>query len=396
MSITKRLLDAMNGEIFVESTVDKGSVFTVRIPQGRIGLNVCGAELADKLRSNRFKSMLKMNKSQIVYEYMPYGSVLIVDDVDSNLYVAKGMMLPYGLKIETVLSGFEAIDKITGGNKYDIVFMDHMMPKLDGIETTKRLREMRYTAPIVALTANALSGSLEMFLANGFDGYMTKPIDIRELNAVLNRFIRDKQPPEVIEAVRLEMGSPTPELDKEPEHKVVDERLAEAVLWDVNNALPILEEIMGKIGGGDADIALYTTTVHGLKSALANIAETKLSDMAFNLEKAGSRGETDVILRDTPIFIDALKEITVKYKRDNTDIATEVSAENMALLLEKLTEIKAACGVFNKKAVKAALDDLKQKTWPRKVNDFLDELYVYLLRGEFKKVILAAETIVDV
>ena len=133
---------------------------------------------------------------------MPYGNVLIVDDVETNIYVTKGLLSPYGLKIDSALSGFEAIDKIKSGSIYDIIFMDHMMPKMDGIEATKILRELGYICPIVALTANALVGQAEMFLANGFDDFISKPIDVRQLNAVLNKLIRDKQPPEVLEAAR--------------------------------------------------------------------------------------------------------------------------------------------------------------------------------------------------
>jgi len=177
-------------------------VFTVRLPQKSIGNNVCGAEMAQQLCSSRFKGILKSNRAQIMRENMPYGSVLVVDDVESNLYVIRGMLQPYGLTIETVLSGFEAVDKIKDGYSYDIVFMDHMMPKMNGIETTKIIREIGYTNPIVALTANAVAGISAMFLENGFDSFMSKPIDTRELNSLLNRLIRDKQPPEVIEAAR--------------------------------------------------------------------------------------------------------------------------------------------------------------------------------------------------
>jgi len=115
MHITKRLIDAMEGEIIVESEFNKGSIFTIRIPQERVGTTVCGEGLADKLRNSRFKNMLKLNRFQIVREYMPYGSVLVVDDVESNLYVAKGMMSPYGLKIETAPSGFGAVEKVKKG-----------------------------------------------------------------------------------------------------------------------------------------------------------------------------------------------------------------------------------------------------------------------------------------
>jgi CheY-like chemotaxis protein len=109
-------------------------------------------------------------------------------------------MEPYKLYIETAMSGKEAIKKIENGKVYDIVFMDHIMPGMDGIESTKRIRELGYTNPIVALTANAVAGQSEIFLTNGFDGFISKPIDIHQLNSILKKFVRDKQPPEVIEA----------------------------------------------------------------------------------------------------------------------------------------------------------------------------------------------------
>jgi len=180
MSITNRLVNLMNGRITIESEVDKGSVFTVYIPQKRIGTAVCGPELAENLKRFNFHSTAITKKIQFLREYMPYGSVLIVDDVESNIYVAKGMLAPYGLKIDTAISGFEAIDIIKKGNEYDIVFMDHMMPEMDGIETVKFIRDMGYKHSIIALTANALIGREEMFLQNGFDAFISKPIDSRE------------------------------------------------------------------------------------------------------------------------------------------------------------------------------------------------------------------------
>jgi CheY-like chemotaxis protein len=127
---------------------------------------------------------------------MPYGSVLVVDDVDINLYVASEILLSYKLEVETADSGFVAIEKIENGKKYDVIFMDHMMPKMDGIETTKKLRELGYTGFIVALTANALVGNDKIFAQNGFDGFITKPIDIKQINTILNKFVRDMHPEE--------------------------------------------------------------------------------------------------------------------------------------------------------------------------------------------------------
>ncbi|MCL2442692.1 MAG: ATP-binding protein [Treponema sp.] len=391
MHITKRLLDAMNGEISVKSEKGKGSVFTVRLPQERIGNNICGPELAEQLRSNRFKGVLKSNRSQIIREYMPYGSVLVVDDVESNLYVARGMMQPYGLTIETVSSGFDAIDKIKEGNKYDIIFMDHMMPVMNGIDSTKKIRDMGYTNPVVALTANALAGTSAIFLENGFDGFMSKPIDIRELNSILNRLIRDKQPPEVVEAARKQMKNQKPVSGSVngPQNK---NDFSLIVVQDIKKALAVLEDILPKINnGGGADINLFTTTVHGMKSALLNIEEAELSAVALKLERAGVAGEITEISERTPEFINALRILLEKHKPRETRNTDDISDEDKIFLTEKLSEIKIACASMQKKAAKIALDELKSKMWPRAVNEFLDDISTYLLYGEIKKIVTVVE-----
>jgi signal transduction histidine kinase/CheY-like chemotaxis protein/ABC-type amino acid transport substrate-binding protein len=214
MGITKNLVDLMNGEITVKSEQGKGSVFTVRLPQGCVDTRVLGRDGAENLRRLHFDKLLQSKTPQIIREYMPYGKVLVVDDMEPNLYVAKGLLAPYGLSIETASSGFEAIDIIKNGAKYDIIFMDHFMPKMDGVETVKKIRDLGYTRPIVALTANVIDGQEEMFLANGFDAFISKPLDIRQLNAVLNQLVRDKYSDETIEAARqlkgdLEQDSPS-------------------------------------------------------------------------------------------------------------------------------------------------------------------------------------------
>ncbi|MCL2721955.1 MAG: ATP-binding protein [Treponema sp.] len=381
MHITKRLLEAMNGQIFVESEQGKGSVFTVRLAQERIGNNVCGCELAQQLRSSRFKGVLKSNRAQIVREYMPYGGVLVVDDVESNLYVARGMMQSYGLKIETVLSGSEAVDKIKEGNKYDIIFMDHMMPVMNGIEATKIIRDLGYNNPIVALTANAVAGISSMFLENGFDGFMSKPIDTRELNSILNRLVRDKQPHEVVEAARKQMKNQKP-----VNGSLYKSDFSKIVVQDIKKALSVLEDILPKLNECDnSSLSLFTITVHGMKSALMNIGETELSAAALKLEQAGGAGKITEILSDTPLFMDALRTVIEKYKPKETDNNDELSDEDKIVLTEKLSEIKTACQRIQKRAAKTALDDLKNKKWPRAVNELLDEISLYILHGEFKK-----------
>jgi len=191
MPIVMSLIQLMGGNVTVESDVGRGTNVRVTIPQEVSGNEILGAETASNLK--HFENQAKSSKKfAFTPEPMPYGRVLIVDDVDTNLFVASGLMSFYKLNIETAGGGREAIAKIEAGNIYDIVFMDHMMPDLNGMETTKILRDMGYAEPIVALTANALIGQAEEFMRNGFDGFVSKPIQTAHLNGILNKFIKDK------------------------------------------------------------------------------------------------------------------------------------------------------------------------------------------------------------
>jgi len=396
LSITKRLLNLMNGEITVESELNKGSVFTVRLPQKRFGDAVCGTENVRRLREFNFPSTTIAKKTQIIREYMPYGSVLVVDDVKSNLFVAKGLLALYGLQIDAVDSGTEAVEKIKSGNVYDIVFMDHIMPVMDGIEATKIIRGIGYDRPIIALTANALVGQAEMFIQNGFNGFVPKPIDSRKLNAILNDFIRDRKPPEIVEAARRE------QIEKDgkgkeglAEKKINLSDIEKYFLIDAGNAVNKLEEIYAKINAlGGKDIESYEITAHSMKSALANIGETGISEIAHRLEQAAIEKNLAVISEETPAFINELKSLIGKLSpaKDNSDV--QITGEDTAYLREKLLEIKTACEAVNKKAAKAAMNDLKQRKWPRRINDILDELSVHLLHSDLEKVAAIAENTV--
>ncbi|MCL2044189.1 MAG: ATP-binding protein [Treponema sp.] len=192
LSIAKKLVEMMGGTIELQSEYGKGSTFTVMIKQKAVECIAIGEEISKNLRDFTFSIEKKSYKSEISIEPMPYGSVLVVDDIEINLDVAEGILSAFGLNIETANSGFEALSLIENGKTYDIIFIDHMMPRMDGIETTQKLRSMGYNGTIVALTANAMVGNKEMFIENGFDGFLAKPINIKEVNSVLNEFIRSK------------------------------------------------------------------------------------------------------------------------------------------------------------------------------------------------------------
>ena len=200
MSIVHSLAQLMDATLDIKSEVGKGTNVVVSIPQKKASNQILGKEVALQLQQFEAYIQTVAKKFSFKPEPMPYGKVLVVDDIDANLYVAKGLLAFYELNIETCSNGHEAIEKIRQDNVYDIIFMDQLMPGIDGTETMLQLREMGYTQPIVTLTANALIGQAEQFIKKGFDGFISKPIQTSHLNSILTKHIRDKQLPEVIES----------------------------------------------------------------------------------------------------------------------------------------------------------------------------------------------------
>ena len=188
MTVTRHLVHLMGGSIEIESELGKGSVFTVRIPQTPVGDEVIGKEAAENLQ--RFDAAGIKHATEVVPVSLPHGRVLVVDDVEINLDIMEGILTPYEINMQGVKSGLAAIEKVKAGKTYDIIFMDHMMPDLNGIQTTKILRDMGYDLPIVALTANAIKDAADLFMKNGFSGYIPKPIDMKELHEYILRFIK--------------------------------------------------------------------------------------------------------------------------------------------------------------------------------------------------------------
>ena len=143
-----------------------------------------------------------MKKVQLLQEPMPYGKVLVVDEKETNINVAKGLLSLYKLHIDSALDGFEAIRKIRKGCVYDIIFISHAMTQIDGIETASHMRYIGYDRPVIAVIASAIAEHTKVFLKSGFNDVLYKPVDIRQLNIILNKHIRDKYPQEVIEKAR--------------------------------------------------------------------------------------------------------------------------------------------------------------------------------------------------
>jgi CheY-like chemotaxis protein len=231
--------------------------------------------------------------------------------------------MPYELKITSASSGYSAIENIKNGNVYDIIFMDHMMPEMDGIETTKRIRELGYSHPIVALTANAVSGQADIFLKNGFDDFISKPIDLRQMNMLLNKMIRDKQPPEVIEAARKESAA-RKELNILPQNKD-DPEFVKVFTREAGKSLATLEELVKNDSWyhHEDDMRVYIIHIHTIKTSLANIGKLDLSAVALKLEQAARNKITEIILSETPLFFQSIRDFLEGFSRQEHSLNTQ-------------------------------------------------------------------------
>lgn len=177
--ITKKYVDLMNGKIWFESEYGVGTTFYVEIEQKILNKDAIG-------------DITETSKGDSKIEYLDCSAykVLVVDDNKLNLKVAQRLLNAYKFNVETVSSGKECVYKVKEGIHYDMIFLDHMMPEMDGIEVVhilKRLKEYDIP-PVVALTANAITGMKEMYLKEGFDEYLSKPINISELNKIINKY----------------------------------------------------------------------------------------------------------------------------------------------------------------------------------------------------------------
>lgn len=181
LAITKKLVELMNGKIVVQSIYGQGSKFTVALDQQIV------------LTPTVSTSEVTPKEDPIDLSLLADKKVLIVDDNKINLKVASRLLKDYNIKTEEVDSGFECINRILQKEEYDLILLDDMMPKMSGVETLKKLKEISdFHTPTIALTANAISGMKEKYLKEGFDDYLSKPIDRKELNRVIRKFLNTK------------------------------------------------------------------------------------------------------------------------------------------------------------------------------------------------------------
>lgn len=328
LSIVKDLVQLMDGSIEVESVYGEGSLFRARIWQEvldeRKGESYRGSNCDDiKYTLEQLKNAVYGNRGKRKRRSIrfPGAKVLVVDDNQVNLKVASGLLKLYGIDAELAESGEECLNAVKK-QTYDIIFMDQMMPGMDGVETLSRLREIKKgnkSTPVIALTANALVGVKEEMLEEGFDDFLGKPMDLTELENVLIRFLKELQE-ELPEAGREETGFAAETAGRYESliRKGIDvqagielcggeESYLEVLKAFVTNA-PVQQRSLSqslKLG----DYRRYTVSVHALKSAAASIGALKLSEISRMHEEAGNKENIAYINEDFVNLIEEYGEI---------------------------------------------------------------------------------------
>ena len=266
LAITKKLLDLMNGTIIVQSIYGKGSKFTISLDQRIISFE----EPLEKKQPEVESQIIDANGAKL----------LIVDDNEMNIKVAMTLLKKYHFDIDYCFSGLACIAKIKENQKYDIIFLDDMMPQLTGRDTLKKLKENQtFNTPVIALTANAITGMKEEYLSSGFNDYLSKPIEKKELERIIKKFIMNDHK----ENINTETSMATTSLLERVYKEVPTSEPTEVLVIDTNIYTgKILEEILESF---NAKITSVTTSKEAITKVIENKYDLVLLDETLEDKK---------------------------------------------------------------------------------------------------------------
>jgi signal transduction histidine kinase/CheY-like chemotaxis protein/HPt (histidine-containing phosphotransfer) domain-containing protein len=324
----------------------------------------------------------------------PEARILVVDDIKTNLSVMEGLLLPYKMKTELSLSGEDAVELVKK-KRYDLIFMDHMMPGMDGIEASRLIHDLPKgkEVPVIALTANAVSGMKEMFIQSGMNDFLAKPVDTAKLNQLLTKW-----------------------LPREKQLKKIDSQMSKAHESDINipginaavglsrtggeekgytkilklfceDAAARIPEIRNSVSG--RDIKGYTVSVHALKSAAASIGAANVSQFAADLEAAGNKEDVAFIEANTEKFLSelsALKESIGLFLKDKVKkTPKKKKTDNRSALSNDLPQLAQALSAMNISKSDEIMKKLLAMDWPKDVEDKLAAISQDILLFEYEK-----------
>ncbi len=367
LAISKSLCELMDGDITVESEYGKGSTFIVTIEQevlSNVPLQLKRDEEEELVR-------FEMNLDADTLHVLAKKRVLIVDDNKMNLFIAKELMKPYHFHVDTAMGGDVAIE-MAGKERYDLIFMDHMMPGKDGVETMEDIRNLDTDCvkgvPIVALTANAIDGAKEELMKAGFDDYLAKPIDTRQLQEMLvthlcierNEISKDTNTSDKLaleHAKNKEMDIDGIDADTAMQALRIGKDTYLSILktyeTDMEKSIAAMMETVS-----EQDWTNFTIIVHGIKSASRYIGAYALGNKAQDLEQAGKARDIAYIKTHIAGFEYESKNILENVRSYLASLDDE-SGQEVHLTDGWLETIKDACEQMDSMRARELLKEIR-------------------------------------
>lgn len=399
MSITQSLLSMMGSELEVTSTYGEGSEFSFALKQRVVKWDALG----DYESSYQ---MLVHNREKYREKFIaPEACVLVVDDNPMNLIVFKGLLKQTKIKVETADNGDEGLT-MASGKKYDVIFLDHMMPGKDGIETLHEMKAQKdnpnHETPTVCLTANAISGAREQYVAAGFDDYLTKPVDSSKLEEMMMEYLPGdkiirKQEKEQDSGTDAEAGT-EPEGMKDPVSQADTDRLeilqnceeidvsagihnsgsVEGYLSMIKIFYDSLEEKLSEIESfyESGDFKGYTIKVHALKSSARIIGAEEIGEDAQKLEAAGKRDDLDYIRAHHGVFLSRCRKLNEKLSESCMEAEESIGKAQISeeMLKSAYEEIRQAAEDMNIDRLEEILKQLEGYAVPQSEEERYKEI----------------------
>ena len=401
LTISQNLVNMMGGVIEVESEYGKGSRFFFTIEQTIIDPTPVSA-----VNYNGQKDNVTEKEAECLF-IAPEAHILLVDDNELNLVVAKELLKPLRMQIDTAENGLQAV-KMVRGSQYDLVLMDHMMPVMDGIEAAKAIRalpEDKYqNLPIIALTANAMVDARKEFLNAGMNGFVAKPIDFTRICNQLKLWL----PKDLVRDVPKEEAKKllTDDLsDREiqPENPQTEFSFGEgvkhcgskaALMKTIRIFYRTIDSKANKIEQclKEGLISDYVIEVHALKSSALLIGAVPLSEAAKELESYGKQGKTEVLEEKTPEVLAMYRDFKniLKPYADKEEAAKQEASDGE--WIQALQQIHQCIEQFDLDGVDRIMEKLEEYQAPECLRESMDQLRVYVADVSMEEIMKLTDT----
>ena len=357
--------------------------------------------------SDSFTSSFRKNTAGVLTA--PDARVLVVDDINTNLKVTEGLLQYYKIHVDLCKNGLEAVEAVKSVN-YDLILMDHLMPEMNGLEALRAIRSIDpedpyyKKLPIIALTANVILGTKEMFLASGFDDFLSKPIDTYKLHSVLEKWLpKEKQKTNQTGNLRDGWGLIKKPDDNELSISGINVKKGISITGgNIDNYFRILETFYRdgikklqeiKEDPQKKDLSVYTTYIHALKSASSVIGAESLSEKAKLLENAGNSENYEYINKNTGTLLAELRVLLTDIKNvlENASAGSYGFGLNKDLLFETLVDFKKALKNNDADAVNKGAAALQKYARAEAFGELIMNILKNKMIGEFETAALLTD-----